>query len=101
MKYNPSKIEKIRQLAEAEGEALPFAVYALHNKEANKTYVGQTHDLENRVKLHNEHVLGGYTSRFSGEWQVIYCEYFETRKEAIRREKQLKSFQGREFIKTK
>ena len=98
-KYNPAKIEKIRQLAEA--EILPFVVYALYNKEANKIYIGQTHDLENRMTLHNTHILKGYTSRFQGEWRVIYSEFFLTRQEALKREKELKSFRGREFVRTK
>ena len=99
MKYNPEKIEKIRQPAEA--KILPFAVYALHNKEANKIYIGQTHDLENRIALHNSHVFRGYTSSFSGEWKVVYTEFLSTRQEALGREKQLKSFRGREFVKSK
>lgn len=49
--------------------------------------------------MHNEHTLGGYTSRFNGEWILIYTENFKTRAEAIKRERQLKSFRGREFIR--
>jgi putative endonuclease len=32
-------------------------------------------------------------------WLVIHCEYFETKSEAMRREKELKTFQGRKFIR--
>ncbi|MEK7603877.1 MAG: GIY-YIG nuclease family protein [Patescibacteria group bacterium] len=98
-KYNPKKIEKIHQLAEAESK--PFAVYALYNDSVDKIYIGQTRDLENRLNLHNSHTFKGYTSRFSGQWRIIYTEFLLTRVEAIRREKQLKSFRGREFVKTK
>lgn len=76
-----------------------FIVYAAFNKQVSKIYVGQTKDLEERLKLHNEHKFKGYTSRFSGEWKVIYTESFSTRQEALKREKQLKSYRGREFIK--
>ncbi len=97
--YEHLKLEKIRQPAEA--EELSFAVYALHNKEAGKIYIGQTRDLENRIILHNTHMFKGYTSRFRGEWKIIFTQFFSTRQEALIREKQLKSFRGREFIRTK
>jgi|SRR3989344_2740275 len=99
MKYNPSKIEKIRQLAEA--EKLPFAVYALHNNKVDKIYIGQTRDLETRIVLHNTYALKGYTSRFDGEWRLVYAEFLSTRQQALTREKELKSFRGREFVRTK
>ncbi len=40
-----------------------------------------------------------YISRFDGEWSLIYKEEAVDRNSAIKREKQLKSYRGREFIK--
>jgi len=40
-----------------------------------------------------------FTSKNKGIWRVVYTEEFSTREEAINREKQLKSFQGRKFIR--
>ncbi len=77
-----------------------YTVYALYNTDAKKIYIGQTEDLDARLALHNQHAFGGYTSRFQGEWQLIYKESVATRTEALLREKQLKSYRGREFIKT-
>ncbi len=37
--------------------------------------------------------------KFSGQWDLIYKEEFESRSDAIAREKQLKSHRGREFLK--
>ena len=59
-------------------------------------------DLDIRIKEHNDpnnskHI---YTKRIGTGWQVIYSEICQTRKEALIREKQLKSYQGRQFIKT-
>lgn len=77
-------------------------VYAIYNKKHNKLYVGQTENLEERLRLHKEKVfVGSYTSRFDGEWTLIYKEEVENRKNALIREKQLKSFRGREFIKSR
>jgi len=77
-----------------------FYVYAIYNKLSDKIYIGQTTDLDERVRLHNEKVFKGYTSKFPGEWKVIYQESVSTRQEALVREKQLKSFRGREFVKS-
>ena len=76
-----------------------FYVYAIYNKHANKIYIGQTENVDHRLKEHNEHKYNGYTSRFQGLWELIYKESVATRSEALKREKQLKSFRGREFIK--
>lgn len=77
-----------------------FYVYVIYNKEASKYYIGQTEDIDIRLRQHNNHTFKSYTSRFPGEWELIYKESVATRSEALRREKGLKSGRGREFIKT-
>lgn len=77
-----------------------YFVYAIYNKEFDKIYIGQTQNINERLNLHNNHTFKGYTSRFQGEWKLIYKESVATRSEALKREKQLKSFRGREFVKT-
>jgi len=75
-------------------------VYVIYNKTAGKYYVGQTQDITIRLMQHNNHTFKSYTSRFPGEWELIYKESVATRSEALRREKGLKSGRGREFINT-
>lgn len=77
-----------------------FWVYSLYNKSCSKLYIGQTENLERRIRQHNEHTFKGYTSRYRGEWMLIYKESTSTRSDALKREKQLKSGNGRAFIKT-
>jgi putative endonuclease len=77
-----------------------FYVYALYNKFAQKIYIGQTEDIDRRIRQHNEHTFKGFTSRYQGEWVLIYKESVTTRSDALKREKQLKSGNGRAFIKT-
>ena len=81
-----------------------FYVYALQNKERRKIYIGQTKNLQERLARHNKKLpskKGSFTSKMSGDWEIVYSEEYATRKEAMRREKELKSFRGREFIKNK
>ena len=78
-----------------------FYVYAIKN-ENDRIYVGHTENLEERIKRHNgilKNKAKSYTSKNAGFWQIVHKEEFLTRKEAIEREKQLKSYRGRQFIK--
>lgn len=77
-----------------------YTVYVIYNRQANKYYIGQTYNIEIRLRQHNDHTYSSYTSRFPGEWKLIYKESVATRSEALAREKGLKSGNGREFIKT-
>lgn len=79
-----------------------FFIYAIYNKERDKIYIGHTSNLEERLKRHNgllKNKAKSFTSKNSGFWRLIYKESFDTRKEAMIREKELKSFKGREFIR--
>ena len=77
-----------------------YTVYALYNVKHDKIYIDQTKNIDNRKILHNEKIFKrSYTARFDGKWDAIYKEEHPNRKNALRREKQLKSFRGRQFIK--
>lgn len=94
-----------RQLAGAERIVydlicMQHFVYAIYNKDHSKTYIGETNNLEERIRIHNEHKFAkSYTARFDGTWKLIYFEACSDRIQARKREKQLKSYQGRQFIK--
>lgn len=78
-----------------------YFVYALYNKKHNKIYIGQTNDLVKRLELHTSKSFNkSYTAKLDGSWDIIYKEQLESRELALKREKQLKSYRGREFIKT-
>lgn len=76
-----------------------FWVYALYNAEAHKLYIGQTNNLERRMAEHNGKLGNHFSAHIYGEWVLIYSESVATRSEALRRERQLMSAKGREFIK--
>lgn len=78
-----------------------FSAYAIVN-ENNKIYIGQTSDFEKRLKRHNgilKNNSESFTSKNKGKWKLAHIEHFDTRKKAMIREKQLKSYQGRKFIR--
>jgi len=77
-----------------------YIVYALYNADLNKIYIGQTEDLKERLRAHADgRFKQSYTAKNDGEWLLICQEEITTRSLALKREKQLKSFRGREFVR--
>jgi putative endonuclease len=80
-----------------------FVVYILFSENKNKFYVGYTADLETRVIRHNQKSKG-FTGQVN-DWKIVYIENYNTKQEALFREKQIKSWKSRvkieELIKTK
>jgi putative endonuclease len=74
-----------------------FTVYVLYSPSFNKIYIGYTSDINNRFLSHNELATKGYTIRYR-PWTIAHTEEFQTKKEAMAREKQLKSSNGRKFV---
>jgi len=73
-------------------EAVSFFVYVLYSERKGTHYVGQTKSVSERLKRHN----GGdsRSTRNGRPWRVIYCEEFDDRSQAARRERYLKSPAG-------
>ncbi|WP_259071764.1 GIY-YIG nuclease family protein [Mucilaginibacter sp. X4EP1] len=73
-----------------------FTVYVLYSPSFYKIYIGYTPDINNRFLSHNELATKGYTIRYR-PWEIAHTEEFDTKTEALKREKYLKSAQGRKF----
>ena len=74
-----------------------FTVYILYSAKFNQIYIGFTSDLPNRFLSHNELATKGHTIKYR-PWVIAYTEEYQTKAEAIKRENQLKSANGRKFI---
>ena len=79
------------------GFFIMFTVYVLYSKVYNKIYVGYTSDLEKRLLSHNELATKGWTIKFR-PWILLHKELFELKSDAMKREKQLKTAAGRDWI---
>ena len=80
-------------------ENIEYVVYVLFSIENDKIYIGFTSNLEQRLLSHNELSTKGWTVRFR-PWKIIYTEIFKDKASAMKREKELKSFKGREWIRS-
>ena len=75
-----------------------YFTYVLYAEAYDKIYIGFTTDPTKRLDSHNSAINKGWTRSFQ-PWKMIYHEEYSTKKEALVREKQLKTYQGREFIR--
>lgn len=75
-----------------------FYVYCLYSKDREKLYIGQTNNLERRLK---QHELGRVDSTKSYKpYILVHFEEFVNRNSAVKREKELKTSQGRRFLRS-
>ena len=74
-----------------------FTVYVLYSETYNKIYIGYSANMEERLKSHNELATKGWTIKFR-PWKIIHQELFREKADALKREKQLKSAKGRQWI---
>ena len=72
---------------------MAFIVYILKSESTGRFYTGYSKDLKARL---NKHEAGATkTTRNKGPWRVVHTEMFETKKEATKREKELKNLKSR------
>jgi putative endonuclease len=74
-----------------------FYTYVLYSIEYQKIYIGQSSNLEERIRQHNSFDNNGWTRKYQ-PWELIYSESYLERQQAMRRERQLKTSRGRKFI---
>lgn len=74
-----------------------YIVYVLQSLKDKRTYLGCTHNLENRIKEHNYGEVK--STRDRGPFVLIYKEEFQDKYEAFKREKHFKSSWGRRQLK--
>jgi len=75
-----------------------YYVYVLQIRKTGRHYIGQTHNLVKRLEKHSR----GETKSMknSGEFEVVYVEECLSRADAMKREKEIKSYKGGEaFIR--
>ena len=76
-----------------------YYVYVLWSDKLHKRYIGSTADIEKRIAEHNrgcnKFTKGGIP------WILVYQEEFTSKREALKREKFLKSGVGRAWLDEK
>jgi len=76
---------------------MTYIVYVLQSLRDKRTYLGCTHDLENRIKEHNSGEVKSTKSR--KPFKLVYKEEFEDKYKAFEREKHFKTAWGRRQLR--
>lgn len=74
-----------------------YYVYAIQSLKDNKFYTGFTDNLERRIKEHNNKEEPSTKSR--APFRLVYFEGCISKKDALAREKQLKSGRGKKYLR--
>jgi putative endonuclease len=75
-----------------------YTVYCLYSQKYDKIYIGFTNNLIQRFYSHNKLCNKGWTIKFR-PWVVLYTEVYHSKTEAMKREKKLKTYRGRLFLR--
>ena len=76
---------------------MDYVVYILYSQRCAKTYTGFTSSLIQRFHSHNNSEKG-FTTRCR-PWTVVHVEFYMTKREAMDRERFLKTGAGREWMR--
>lgn len=75
---------------------MSFFVYILYSHNHNRTYTGQTDNVESRITKHNSGRVK--STKAYKPWVLIHTDKFNSRAEAMKQEKWYKSSAGRKRI---
>jgi len=73
-----------------------YTVYIIYSERIDKYYIGFSSNFQERLRKHNRNSKGFSSS--GRPWIMVYSEVFENKKDAMAREKQLKSWKNRERL---
>ncbi|EDM43461.1 hypothetical protein SCB49_00390 [unidentified eubacterium SCB49] len=73
---------------------MEHVVYILYSRRFDKTYVGCTSSIISRFHSHNTYATKGWTVRYR-PWEVFHIAFFDTKPEALSKEKWFKTGAGR------
>ena len=76
-----------------------FYAYIIKSVHRDYLYKGHCEDLDKRLKEHNSGITKSIKPYIP--FEIVYFETFETREEAITREKYFKTSSGRKYLKKK
>lgn len=74
-----------------------YYVYILQSIKCKRRYIGSTQDIKNRLEHHNRG--SNKSTKPYKPYALVYSQAFETKREALIKERQLKSYKGGNELK--
>ncbi|NOT91227.1 GIY-YIG nuclease family protein [Ferruginibacter sp.] len=75
-----------------------FFVYILQSMKDFSFYIGQSNDLDYRISKHNDGMSKYTASKMP--WRLVYFEMYESRTDALQREKAIKNMKSKIYIQS-
>jgi putative endonuclease len=73
-------------------------LYIIYSKSSNKFYVGETHNIDDRIIKHNRHTYSDSFTKIANDWELVMFFNCSNREEATFLEKFIKKMKSRVFI---
>ena len=77
---------------------MPFSVYILYSSSLDKYYIGESENLDERIKLHNTHFFSGSFTIQASDWEMYFKIKCESRAVARSIENHIKKMKSRKYI---
>jgi len=94
-----SSAGSLPELGQGAGDLIIYYVYIIQSQKDGKLYKGFTSNVEKRIRAHNQGEVKSTRNR--KPFKLIYQEEYESKTEALKREKFLKSLEGGKTLKSK
>lgn len=74
-----------------------YYLYVLKSVKSGDIYIGCSDDLRSRFKAHNEGKV--FSTKAYKPWIIVYYEAYKDKRDATKRERQLKNHRAKEDLK--
>lgn len=73
-------------------------LYIVYSKSTAKYYVGETHDVHERISKHNQHLYSNSFSKIANDWDLVLFFECINRDDALYLERFIKRMKSKVFI---
>jgi len=77
---------------------MPHFLYILFSNSSDKFYVGETHNVIERISKHNEHFYKNSFSKIANDWELVLTFECTDKNDALYLEKFIKKMKSKVFI---
>ena len=74
------------------------SLYIIYSKKLNRYYTGETNDLPERLKTHNDHSYKNAFTTAATDWELKLAKEIEKKEKAVYLEKFIKRMKSKVFI---
>ena len=74
-------------------------LYILFSESTQKFYIGETHDINERLIKHQNHLYSNSFTKIADDWKVVLSLSCNNKEEAVFLEKFIKRMKSKTFIK--